>query len=238
MMTRLQGTLIMIPVLAFGINFFIPKKSMHADRCQHLKKILLGPLIDEMERIFGEESIFIDEISKEIDGYEHTGDMLGTLLAAQSGSDLGIKEALEKSGKDTVTGLISGLNSEQKAAYDEARELGLSVLEAYDAALDINSPSREMEKRGGYTIEGLVNGLTNNMSLLDSALDDMLGRFDFLSTIQSFWKKVTDWWRNISLPDVDLKMPHFSWTTQPAEGWVADILKNNRFRAETSKVKR
>lgn len=211
--------------VGFWDKFLYTEKEYARRQMSTFEKDTLGPLIDEMERIFGEESIFIDEISKEIDGYEHTGDMLGTLLAAQSGSDLGIKEALEKSGKDTVTGLISGLNSEQKAAYDEARELGLSVLEAYDAALDINSPSREMEKRGGYTIEGLVNGLTNNMSLLDSALDDMLGRFDFLSTIQSFWKKVTDWWRNISLPDVDLKMPHFSWTTQPAEGWVADILK-------------
>lgn len=187
------------------------------------KEDTLSPVVDKLKEALGEDEVFVDEIISQVTGEKKTFDR-ETVYSLRS-DELGIKEALEESGKDTIAGLISGLTSEQKSVYDESRKMGLSVLEAYDEALDINSPSREMEKRGGYTIEGLVNGLTNNMSLLDSALDDMLGRFDFLSTIQGFWKKVTDWWRNISLPDVDLKMPHFSWTTQPAEGWVADILK-------------
>lgn len=192
------------------------------------KKNTLSPIVEELKKAVGDDAVFVDEIISQITGVigtttKHDGSRETTYH--QSADGLGIKKALEESGKDTVAGLISGLTSEQKSVYDESRKMGLSVLEAYDAALDINSPSREMEKRGGYTVEGLANGLTNNMSLLDSALDNLLGRFDFLSTIQGFWKKVTDWWRNISLPEVDLKMPHFSWTTQPAEGWVADILK-------------
>lgn len=102
-----------------------------------------------------------------------------------------------------VSGLVNGLTDEQKKAYDAARELGKSVLEAYNEALGIHSPSVEMEERGEYTIQGLVKGLSNT-KLLDVAIDNIVEKFDILSPIQSLWKKVTDWWKNISIPGIDL----------------------------------
>lgn len=114
-----------------------------------------------------------------------------------------LPEELRQAGIDTVDGLAKGLSDEGGAVYDAASELGNSVLEAYDEALDINSPSREMEKRGEYTLQGLVNGLSNT-SLLEVAIDNIVEQFDILSPIKNLWNKVTDWWKNISLPDINL----------------------------------
>lgn len=184
-------------------------------------KDTVSPILDELKKVFGDEAIFVDDVINKISGVIDSG--ADWTVYHQSAEGLGIKEAFEAAGKDSVDGLISGFTSEQQAAYDEARNLGLSVLEAYDEALDINSPSVEMEKRGEYTLQGLVNGLSNT-SLLEVAIDTIVEQFDILDSIKELWKQVTTWWQNISLPDVALKMPHFEWTTTPAEGWISKTL--------------
>lgn len=42
--------------------------------------------------------------------------------------------------------------------------------------------------------------------------------------IKSAWNDFKSWWSNLSLPQLKFKMPHFTWTTQPASGWVAEVL--------------
>ncbi len=42
--------------------------------------------------------------------------------------------------------------------------------------------------------------------------------------IKSKWNDFKNWWKNFSLPQLKFKMPHFTWTTQPASGWVAEVL--------------
>lgn len=164
-------------------------------------KETVTPIIDDFKKVFGEDLIFIDGVINNTSGKQ--SDKWGIVSYLQSADDLGIKEAFEAAGKDSVNGLTSGLTSEQLAAYNAARELGLSVLEAYDEALDINSPSKEMEKRGKYSIEGLAIGLSDT-TVLDVAIDNIVKKFDILSPIKSSWNKVTDWWKGISLPDMNL----------------------------------
>lgn len=115
-----------------------------------------------------------------------------------------IKEAIKTAGADTAKGLVEGLSSEQQAVYDESIAMGETVIDAYKAALDIRSPSHVMYEQGVYTIKGLINGLIAGQSALSDVMDIIVDEFDILSPIQSLWRKVTDWWRNISLPQVNL----------------------------------
>lgn len=128
-----------------------------------------------------------------------------------------------KAASDTVTGLTGALEGGKTDVYDAGFALGESVESGYNTSLDINSPSRVMTDRGKDTIQGLVNGL-GDQSALSEAIDGIVDKFDILEPIQRLWKNVTSWWKNISLPDIDFKMPHFEWTTQPASGWIAKAL--------------
>ena len=114
-----------------------------------------------------------------------------------------LPEELRQAGTDTVAGLAKGLSDEGGTVYNATRDLGLSVLHTYEKVLDINSPSKEMQKRGEYSIEGLVIGLSDTTAL-DIAIDNIVKKFDILSPIKNSWSKVTDWWKGISLPDLNL----------------------------------
>ena len=155
----------------------------------------VAPIIEDLKKVFGDDSIFGDDIffdeviEKVVDNYGQDGTW--------------IEEAFNEAAKDTVNGLVSGLSDEQKTVYDEALALGKTVLEAYDEALGIHSPSKEMQDRGEYTLQGLANGL-GNTSLLEVAIDNIVKQFDILSPIKNLWNKVTNWWKNISLPDINL----------------------------------
>ena len=114
-----------------------------------------------------------------------------------------LESYIPESAKDTITGLTEALTAGQGEAYDAAYGLGENVKSGYDDSLDINSPSVEMQKRGEYSIQGLVNGLSNT-SALSLAIDNIVEQFDILSPIKSLWSKVTEWWKTLSLPDINL----------------------------------
>lgn len=59
------------------------------------------------------------------------------------------------------------------------------------------------------------NVITNKIS---GALDATTKKFE------EWWGKLTSWWNSLSLGQLKLKSPHFEWTTQPAEGWIAKVL--------------
>lgn len=59
------------------------------------------------------------------------------------------------------------------------------------------------------------NVVTNKIS---GALDATTKKFE------EWWGKLTSWWNSLSLGQLKLKSPHFEWTTQPAEGWIAKVL--------------
>lgn len=209
----------------------------------HVKKALEeyknGPfaeMIGIIKEKFPNADLWVEEaldaaIGNAIGGYDSYtvgigNDMTATILRGYVNMNFGEEMAnyIPESAKSTIDGLTSALTNGQGEAYDAAYNLGENVKKGYDDSLDINSPSVEMEKRGEYSIQGLVNGLSNT-ELLAIELDKIVGQFDILDSVKDLWSKVTGWWKNISLPTVDLKMPHFSWTTQTASGWMADILK-------------
>jgi hypothetical protein len=174
---------------------------------------IVWTIAGNLKSAFGEDAVWIDDVvsaalddaitygttynsasgNYSIQEYTVNTDNLTNLIFAK----------MEESGVETTSGLLKGLTEEQQKVYNEARTIGLSVLEAYDKALGIHSPSIEMEKRGEYTLQGLVNGLSN-VSLLDVAIDSIVKQFDILPSIKNLWSRVTDWWKNLSLPDINL----------------------------------
>ena len=72
-------------------------------------------------------------------------------------------EEATTSGKDTLNGLVIGLQDPE--LLEQIRQQGINAgnvfMEAYRSVADINSPSKEMEKLGLYTISGLVRGLSD-----------------------------------------------------------------------------
>ena len=42
--------------------------------------------------------------------------------------------------------------------------------------------------------------------------------------LKNIWSKITTWWQGLSFNQINIKMPHFTWTTTPASGWMSDVL--------------
>ena len=85
-----------------------------------------------------------------------------------------LEEAAEDSGKNTVMGLVEGTQKYKEALVKNSNGLANTVLSEYDSAMDIHSPSREMYKRGQYTVLGLVNGLSDTSIKVQSVITMML----------------------------------------------------------------
>lgn len=181
------------------------------------KKNIVKPLAQKLKNVFGEEAISIDEVLNGLYGITaHTvgGDTISF--------DTQLRDALQKAGISSVEGLISGLSEKQVDVYNQSREMGMSVLEAYDEALGINSPSREMKARGEYTIEGLVNGLNEGLPLIRTygvniakslyismasniKVSNYIGIFNRIKTaLSNVWDSIKSWWSGLSLPEIKL----------------------------------
>lgn len=178
------------------------------------KENILKPYSDALKEAFGDESVSIY-------------DVLDNIIVENGGRGLDskLKEALKASGISSIDGLISGLSEKQVDVFNQSREMGMSVLEAYDEALGINSPSREMKARGEYTIEGLVNGLNEGLPLIRTCgvniakslyismasnikISNYIGIFNRIKTaLSNVWDSIKSWWSGLSLPEI--KLPSF-----------------------------
>lgn len=72
---------------------------------------------------------------------------------------------------------------------------------------------------GAHGIKEAKNWDDNVVSnKISGALDATTQKFE------EWWGKLTSWWNSLSLGQLKLKSPHFEWTTQPAQGWIAKVL--------------
>ena len=67
-------------------------------------------------------------------------------------------------GYNTGLGFYNGLSGMAYSIYSLAESIASNVAATMRSALSIHSPSRVMEKIGGYTGEGFVIGLASNLS--------------------------------------------------------------------------
>lgn len=78
-----------------------------------------------------------------------------------------------EAGGNIISGLIKGIGDGIGAVIDAAKNIAKSILNTITGEMDINSPSKEMEKIGKYSDEGLVQGLLGYMSNVENAAADV-----------------------------------------------------------------
>lgn len=71
------------------------------------------------------------------------------------------------SGTNTLSGLLAGVSDPELLAqlFAAGETAGLTFMDGYNSKVEIHSPSREMEKRGLLTIQGLIQGLRQTSGL-------------------------------------------------------------------------
>ena len=109
-------------------------------------------------------------------------------------------ENMQNLGINLSEGLIKGAETKQEENKKRWYEWAIWPWNWFKDKNEINSPSK-LFKRGG---EDLVQGLWNGM--------------------EGIWNKLKTWWSKLSLSSISIKMPHFTWTTTPASGWMANVL--------------
>lgn len=78
-------------------------------------------------------------------------------------------------GQFAVSGLINGLSAKRKELITVAQQLANDVKGAFQGALDIHSPSRVFHGFGVNINEGLIKGIQDSTSRLNSAMDNVYG---------------------------------------------------------------
>ncbi|MGW4411157.1 phage tail tape measure protein [Nonomuraea sp. NPDC004702] len=81
---------------------------------------------------------------------------------------------LLQAGKDLVQGLINGVQSKIQDAANTVTGLGRSLIDAAKRAIDSHSPSKEFEKIGKWTVEGLILGITKEEGNVKSTIEKMV----------------------------------------------------------------
>lgn len=70
-----------------------------------------------------------------------------------------LEETAKESGKNTVLGLVEGTKEYQGALAENSQGWAETIISEYEKGMDMHSPSKEMYKKGVYTVQGLINGL-------------------------------------------------------------------------------
>jgi len=101
--------------------------------------------------------------SADIEG-EFDSNMEELVEKAREGVEKAVKEMNQKelaklSGKATVQGYIDGAESMRDSLIQKYKDLAAAAVGAYNGTLQIQSPSKVMEKSGRHTIEGLLIGV-------------------------------------------------------------------------------
>lgn len=76
-------------------------------------------------------------------------------------------------GKDLLTGLGNGIVEGAKGVVEKARSVAGNVLSAVKGFFGVSSPSKVFHGIGGFLMEGLANGITDSIGMVEDAMDDL-----------------------------------------------------------------
>ena len=84
-----------------------------------------------------------------------------------------LTKVAESSGENLVLGLAKGTKKYADEVNLEGTKIGTDFLDAFDKTMNINSPSIEMEDRGVWIVQGLINGLKKMYEKLKNTFQGM-----------------------------------------------------------------
>lgn len=70
--------------------------------------------------------------------------------------------------------------------------------------------------------EGIERGAKWDDNAVTTNIKNSLDKIK--KTISGWWDNLKKWWSGLSLSQINFKMPHFTWSSKPAEGWIAKTL--------------
>lgn len=76
-------------------------------------------------------------------------------------------------GKNVADGTAQGISDGAKAAGNASKDMANLVGQEFSSALEIHSPSKVFQEKGGYLAEGLALGIENGKAKIKTALDSM-----------------------------------------------------------------
>lgn len=85
-----------------------------------------------------------------------------------------IPEKMLEHGKNTVDGLIKGINQGIETAKKTVGGLAKAILDKFTGDLDINSPSKVFFDYGSYIVQGLANGITGSLGYVNDAMNKLV----------------------------------------------------------------
>lgn len=200
------GAVAMVAVVALNWNGM-------SDKVKSVISIIAG--------VVGAASLVIGAIL----AFSGAGLPLGIALMAVGAVSLTASAALNwDTVKDKIKTVLSGIHSIVSAAT-----LILGVILLFSG---VGLPlGLGLIAAGAYGIKEAKNWDDNVVSnKISGALDATTNKFE------EWWGKLTSWWNSLSLGQLKLKSPHFEWTTQPAQGWVAKVLSAINLPASVPKL--
>lgn len=87
-----------------------------------------------------------------------------------------LEKAAKDTGKNTVIGLVEGTKEYKDALVTNSNGLATTVLSEYDKGMGIHSPSKEMHKRGVWTVQGLINGFSSIVDKVVNPIKSIIER--------------------------------------------------------------
>jgi len=137
-------------------------------------------IVDGIRALFGGEgtseeaqntgSNIVDNVTAGIEDRRDFVYGVATETGEQTAKNMDASEEATESGKNTLNGLIVGLQDSN--LLEQIRQQGINAgnvyMEAYRSVMDEHSPSRVMEKLGLFTIAGLVRGLSDAADVEDA----------------------------------------------------------------------
>ena len=127
-------------------------------------------------------------------------------------------------GEEIIKGLLEGIGDGMKNIGKWIVDnIFTPFVDGICQAFGIASPAKEMKPLGGNVIEGFKEGALEKWN-------------NFLTTMKTKWNDFKNWWRNLELPSFRIKTPHLSWSTEPAGGWIANILSTLGLPASLPKL--
>lgn len=181
---KVPVTMVLMLVISEIIINWGSIKKMAAAKFGMLKSLLNGDFDDFLENWWKDW-----QANFESKGF--TGKLFKWLIDEINGEGTfdKLKSVFETGGEDVIKGLFGGMMREFLSKMSILDPLFSRIGIEFDKVYDINSPSKVFETKGRNLIQGLWDG------------------------IKSVWSNLTSWWSRLSLPKLNIKLPHFRFTT-------------------------
>lgn len=107
---------------------------------------------------------------------------------------------MQNLGINLSDGLLAGAGIEMERNKQSWLDWAIWPWNWFKKENEIHSPSKLFARGGENLIQGLWNGM------------------------RDIWEDLKAWWSKLSLSSPSIKLPHFSWSSTPASGWMSDVL--------------